>query len=229
MSAHHGPRYRDAHVGGCIEATIASAADGSVRITSTEALRWFPERLTDSLAQWAADAPDRTFVAKRRSGGEWERIGYAQMLQRARAIGQALLDRKLSVERPVAILSDNDLDHLSLALGAMWVGVPFAPISPAYSLVSQDFGKLRHILGTLTPGLVFATSPAFAKAIAAVVPADTEVVLVTVTWKGARSRPSARCWPLRPRRPWTPRSRPRARTPSPSSCSPAAAPRRPRA
>jgi feruloyl-CoA synthase len=178
------PKYRDAHVGGCIEATVAPAADGSVRITSTEALRWFPERLTDCLSQWATEAPERTFVAKRQQGGDWQRVSYAQMLQRARAIGQALLDRGLSAERPVAILSDNDLDHLSLALGAMWVGVPFAPISPAYSLVSQDFGKLRHIVGTLTPGLVFATSPAFAKAIAAVVPAETEVVLVTGELQG---------------------------------------------
>ncbi|EHR72728.1 acyl-CoA synthetase (AMP-forming)/AMP-acid ligase II [Burkholderiales bacterium JOSHI_001] len=184
-----GARYRDAHVGGCIEAAVTTAADGTVRITSTEALRWFPERLTDCLSQWAADAPERSFVAKRHQGGEWQRISYAQMLQRARAIGQALLDRGLSADRPVAILSDNDLDHLSLALGAMWVGLPFAPISPAYSLVSQDFGKLRHILGTLTPGLVFAISPAFAKAIAAVVPADTEVVLVTGELEGRAVTP----------------------------------------
>ena len=62
-------------------------------------------------------------------------------------------------------------------IGAMLAGVPFAPVSPAYSLISQDYGKLRHILDTLTPGLVFASGPQYAKAIAAVVPAQTEVVL----------------------------------------------------
>ena len=69
------------------------------------------------------------------------------MLEHARAIAQALLDLGLSAERPVAILSDNDLEHLLTGLGAMLAGVPFAPVSVAYSTVSQDFGKLRHILG----------------------------------------------------------------------------------
>ncbi len=84
------------------------------------------------------------------------------MLQRARAVGQALVDRGLMPERPVAILSDNDLEHLTLAMGAMWAGVPYMPVSPAYSLLSQDFGKLRSDPRTTTPGLVFASGPAYA-------------------------------------------------------------------
>ncbi|HSI60331.1 MAG TPA: AMP-binding protein, partial [Ideonella sp.] len=170
-------KYRQASVGGCVEATLETRPDGSQLLRSTEALRWFPERLTDALEQWAAEAPERTFVAKRHNGGDWRRISYAQMLQRAQAVGQALVDRGLSAQRPVAILSDNDLEHLTLAMGALWAGVPYVPVSPAYSLLSQDHGKLRHILGTVTPGLVFASSPAYAKAIAAVVGADVEVVL----------------------------------------------------
>ena len=109
----------------------------------------------------------------RADGGDWRRVSYGEALRGARAIAQALLDRGLSAERPVAILSDNDIEHLLLALGAMLAGVPFAPVSPAYSLVSQDYGKLRHILGMLTPGLVFASGPQYGKAIAAVVPAET--------------------------------------------------------
>jgi len=170
-------RYREASVGGCVDATLETRTDGTQILRSTEALRWFPERLTDALEQWAAEAPERTFVAKRHQGGDWRRISYAQMLQRAQAVGQALVDLKLSVDRPVALLSDNDLDFLTLSFGALWAGVPYVPVSPAYSLLSQDFGKLRHILATVTPGLVFASSPAYAKAIAAVVPAETPVVL----------------------------------------------------
>jgi feruloyl-CoA synthase len=79
------------------------------------------------------------------------------MLASARSVGQALLRPGAVAERPLAILSSNDLEHLTLALAAMWAGVPYAPMSTAYSLVSQDYGKLRHILGTLTPGLVFAS------------------------------------------------------------------------
>ena len=173
-----GAKYRQASVGGCLEASVEQRADGSTLIRSAEALRWYPDRLTDCLLQWAQEAPDRCFVAQReRGGGDWQRISYAQMLQRAQAVGQALLDLGLSADRPLAILSDNDLEHLTLAMAAMWAGVPYVPVSPAYSLISQDFGKLRHILDTVTPGLVFASGAAYAKAIAAVVPADVPVVL----------------------------------------------------
>ena len=72
-------------------------------------------------------------------GGDWRRVSYAEALRAARSIAQALLDRGLSVERPVAILSDNDIEHLLLGLGAMLAGVPFAPVSSAYSLLCFMF------------------------------------------------------------------------------------------
>ena len=170
-------RYRDARVGACLDAQYARAPDGVERLRSTTALDPYPERFTDRLEHWAGADPQRTLVARRVGGGDWRRIGYAQMLGRARAIGQALVDRGLSAERPVAILSGNDLEHLSLALGAMWAGVPYVPVSPAYSLVSQDYGKLRHVLGSVTPGMVFASGADYATAIRAVVDPDVEVVL----------------------------------------------------
>ena len=184
-------KYRDAAVGGCVSATAERRPDGTLILRSTEPLRWFPDRLTDALEQWAAEAPDRTLAARRGPDGQWIRISYAQMLQRAQAVGQALLDLGLSVDRPLAILSENDLEHLTLALGAMWAGVPFAPVSSAYSLVSQDYGKLRHILGVVTPGLVFASDDRFAKAIAAVLPADVPVVLTEGAAEAAVDGPLA--------------------------------------
>ena len=170
-------RYRALPLGGSLEAVLTKRDDGSTLVVSREALQPYPKRLTDRFLHWAEAAPDRTLVAKRVKGGDWRRVSYAEALQSARSIAQALLDHGVSVERPVAILSDNDIEHLLVALGAMLAGVPYAPVSPAYSLISQDYGKLRHILGQLTPGLVFASGPAFAKAIAAVVPTDTPVVL----------------------------------------------------
>jgi feruloyl-CoA synthase len=179
------PRYRDVALGGSLAAQFTHRADGSTLVRSTEALGPYPERITDRLLHWAAVAPDRTLVAKRVGGGDWRRISYAEALQNARAIAQALLDLGLSAERPVVILSDNDIEHLLLALGALLAGVPFAPVSPAYSLVSQDYGKLRHIVGLLTPGLVFASSGgAYGRAIAATVPAETPVVLTEGTIDG---------------------------------------------
>jgi len=126
-------------------------------LRSREALGDFPERLTDRLVSGAAKHPERWLIARRGADGEWIGISYAEMLARARSIGQALLDRGLSQSRPIAILSGNDLEHFQLALGAMFAGVPFAPISPAYSIVSTDYGKLRHTLGLLQPGLVYAS------------------------------------------------------------------------
>ena len=172
-------RYRAVRVGGCLDATLDTRADGAQVLRSTESLADHPGRITDRLLHWATVAPQRTFVARRApGGGGWLRITYADMLQRARAVGQALVDRGLSAERPVVILSDNDLEHLTLTMGALLAGVPTAPVSAAYSLVAHDYAKLRHILAKLQPGLVFAShGEPFARAIDACVAADVEVVV----------------------------------------------------
>jgi feruloyl-CoA synthase len=172
------PRYRDLPLGGSLEARFEARADGTTRVVSAEPLRDYPQRLTDRLLHWAERSPEHALVAKRQRGGEWRRVSYADAVAQARSIAQALLDLGLSKDRPVAILSDNDIEHLLLALGAMFAGVPYAPVSPAYSTLSQDFGKLRHILGVLTPGLVFASSATvYGRAISAAVAADATVLL----------------------------------------------------
>ncbi|MBC7734180.1 MAG: feruloyl-CoA synthase [Bacteriovorax sp.] len=179
------PRYRDVPLGGSLSANFTPQADGVTLATSTEPLRPCAPRLTDRLLHWAAAAPGHTLAAKRHQGGEWRRISYAQALHSARCIAQALIDMKLSADRPVVVLSDNDLEQLLLGLGAMLAGVPFAPVSVACSTVSQDYGKLKHILGALTPGLVFASSAsAYGRAIVATVPADVAVVLTSGKLEG---------------------------------------------
>jgi feruloyl-CoA synthase len=151
---------------------------GIMRARSPHPLGTYPVRLTERLEHWAKRAPERTFLAKRDAQGKWQRLTYAQTLQRVCRIGQALLERGLSAERPLAILSGNDLEHALLALAAQHVGVAYAPIAPAYSLVSQDFGKLRAIIDLITPGLVFAGSgSAYAAAIGAAVPPATELAV----------------------------------------------------
>jgi feruloyl-CoA synthase len=184
-------RHREARVGGCLAVHVETRPDGTQVLRSTEALEPHPERLSERLEHWAREVPDRTFIAQRGADGQWQRISYAQMFERAQRVGQALLQRGLSVERPLAILSENDLEHLTLAMGAMWVGIPYAPISSAYSLVSGDFAKLRHILATITPGLVFANGPAFARAITTVVAPDVEVVLTEGAVEGRGTTPFA--------------------------------------
>ena len=156
---------------------VKKTAGGGYALRSPVPLGDYPTRLTDRLLQWADEAPDRTFIAKRVAGGPWRRIGYAQALSHARRIGQALLERGLSAERPLMILSENDLEHALLALGALHAGVPFLAVSPAYSLISQDYGKLRYAVDLMTPGLVFASDATrYGKAIAAAIPAATGLV-----------------------------------------------------
>lgn len=170
---------------GRAETELSRLADGTILMRSPEPLGPYPEKLTERLVHWARVAPARSFVAQRDAAGAWRRISYAQMLQLVRSVGQALLDRGLSAERPVAILSDNDIEHLVLALAAQHVGIPSAAISPAYSLVSSDHGKLRHVLNLLRPGLVFAADgDRFAKAITATVPAEVEIVTAGGTIAG---------------------------------------------
>jgi feruloyl-CoA synthase len=163
---------------GPAEVAVVRRDDGAIFLRSPHVLGPYPANLTERLVRWARETPERILAAQRDRQGGWRKLSYGEAYARVRPIAQALLERGLSVERPVAILSENDLEHLLLLLAAMHVGVPCAPVSPAYSLVSTDHAKLRYVLGLVTPGLVFAADGArFASAIAAALPARTEVVL----------------------------------------------------
>jgi feruloyl-CoA synthase len=152
--------------------------DGVWHVDAVTPLAPFPARFTDRLVSGAKEHPERTLVARRGPDGEWIRLSYADVLQSARRIGQALLNRGLSEERPLVILSGNDLEHFQLALGAMYAGIPYSPLSPAYSLVATDPAKLRDLIEQLTPGAVFACDgTVFGRAIDAVLPADAELIV----------------------------------------------------
>ncbi len=153
-------------------------ADGTIYLRATDALPAYPDKLTERLEYWAEHAPDRVLFAQRDADGGWRSVTYADALTRVRAIGEALLRRNLSADRPIVILSGNDIEHALLGLAANMIGVPYAPISPAYSLVSSDLAKLRYIFALLTPGLVFANDGAlFRRAIEQVAAPDLEVVV----------------------------------------------------
>ncbi len=163
---------------GAPDAVVERRADGTIHIRPAAPLGPHHNNLSEPLRKWAAATPDRIFLAQRGADEQWRKLTYAEVLDRVERIGAALLRRGLSSERPIAILSGNDIEHALIALAAMHVGIPYAPVSAAYSLMSSDFGKLRTALNLLTPGLIFASDGgAFGRAIAAAVPADAELVV----------------------------------------------------
>ena len=177
------PKFRDFTFG--VTRAVKTERDGAIYLRSENGLEDYPERMTDRLVHWAQERPQQTWMARRGPDGQWIHITYAQAWTQAQSIGQALLDFGLTVDRPLAILSENSLEHALLALGAMTVGIPFCSVSAAYSLMSQDFGKLRHVLDTITPGLVYASDwSRFGKAIDATVAADIPVVTNEIAIRG---------------------------------------------
>jgi feruloyl-CoA synthase len=165
---------------------LEKRAEGTMLLRSPQKLGSYARCVTEWLVQWSDRAPDRVFLAERTSSDSWRKITYREAYGAVRRVGQALLDRGLSEERPVALLSDNSVDHALLALGAMHVGIPVAPVSPAYSLMSKDFGKLKHIFELIAPGLVYASDPQkFAPALAAVGAKSTPVAELLETNPGS--------------------------------------------
>ena len=186
------PKYRPLSFG-VNRVQLRQGAAGVQYLQAEQELLDYPQRMTDRLQHWAQVAPERTFMARRQklsdgSLGDWRHVSYAQAWASARGIAQGLINRGLSAERPVVILSENSLEHALLALGCMLAGVPFVPTSPPYSLVSQDFEKLRHVLATVLPGLVFAAdAERYGKAILATVGSDVEVMLNSGQLEGRAS------------------------------------------
>lgn len=183
MSFDQSPQYRPL-IFGVTRVKLRDGAPGTHYLQADQPLLPYPERMTDRLQHWAQTVPTRSFMARRvrqpdGSLGDWKHVSYGEAWQTARRIAQAILDRGLSVERPVVILSENSLEHALLSLGCLIAGVPFVQTSPAYSLISTDYDKLRHVINTVTPGMLFASDAArYGKALQAVATPEMELVLV---------------------------------------------------
>ncbi len=165
---------------GATAVSVDRRADGTLLVRSAMELVPHPDKITLCLERWARERPDHLFLAQRTADGGWRELTYADTLAQVRRIAQALIDRGLSPDRGIAILSGNDIEHALLGLAAQYAGIPYAPVSTAYSLVSSDYAKLRHVLGLVTPGLVFAADGVrFERALRAAVPAGVEIVTTT--------------------------------------------------
>ncbi|MEO8242690.1 MAG: feruloyl-CoA synthase [bacterium] len=151
-------------------------ADGSWLLWQEEPLGPYPRCLSDRILHWAAQVPERTWMAERDATGGWRRVSYGQLGGLLGRVGSFLIGLGLSVERPLMILSGNSIEHAVLALGAQHVGIPSAAVAPAYALIG-DATKLAAVAGQVTPGAVFAGDlDKFGPAIARVFGPDVTVI-----------------------------------------------------
>ena len=163
--------------------------DGTILLRSAVALDPHPLRMTERLLYWAELAPERLFMAQRDAGGGWQTLSYAQTRDAVLSVAQALLDRGLGADTPIVVLSENSIEHGVLTLAAQHIGVPLAPLSPAYALRSVDFAKLRACLDLLRPALILVSDGQKYEAALEAVAGSAEVVVSGV---------APRRWPATP-------------------------------
>jgi feruloyl-CoA synthase len=158
------------------ETILETGPDGTLYAQSPVPLGPYPRKITERLEHWAGHAPDRTFLARRDAVGAWQHLTYGDALRRTRALAQALIDRRLSPDRPLVILSGNGLEHALMGLAAMYAGVLYAPLAPAYALLAREYTTLRALWHSLRPGLVFAAEGGLFERALSQVSGDTEIV-----------------------------------------------------
>src|ERR1700730_15411751 len=163
--------------------------DGVIVLKSRIPLQPYEKHITASLAKWAKDAPDRVWLAQRTGAGrQWRKLSYGEAKRSVDAVTQALLDLKLDPGSPVAILSGNSIEHALMTQAAMQAGFPAAPVSPAYSLMSHDHGKLRYLFDLIKPAVVMVQDgPAFEKALKALPLEGVAVIHVARPCEGIKS------------------------------------------
>lgn len=149
---------------------IVTRDDGTILMQQIDPLPDHLPTLADYLDKWADATPDHPWIARREKDGDWRKITYGEAREAARRIGASLLQMGLGPDRPLLILSGNSLEHGLLGAACFYVGIPYAPVSPAYSLVSKDHAKLKDIAALLQPAAVYADDgDAFAPAISSIV------------------------------------------------------------
>jgi feruloyl-CoA synthase len=158
---------------------VERRADGAMILRSPQRLEPYPNQLAFYLRRWAGEKPRALFLAERTADGTCRRADYSEMLGAVEALGQALIDRRLSADRPLMVLSENSIDLATMMLAGLYVGVPVVPVSPAYSLMSGDFGRLRKIVELTRPGMIYAREGALYGRALSSLPIEDAVIVVS--------------------------------------------------
>ncbi|HBH88260.1 MAG TPA: feruloyl-CoA synthase, partial [Hyphomonadaceae bacterium] len=133
--------------------------DGSIILENGQPLRPYSPHMLAPLVYWAANDPDRLWLAQRdpveleKDG--WQRLTYGEALTRIRRLAQGLLNNGAGTDAPLLILSRNSIEHALIMYAAMWAGSPVVPVTPAYALLSQDFARLNYVDGLTSPKFIY--------------------------------------------------------------------------
>ena len=127
--------------------------DNTWLMRSVDPLADYDHRVGAWLDFWAQESPERIFIVEQTNRGE-RVVRYSEARDAALALAEGMLDCGLGPDRPLAILAANGIDHALVMLAALYVGLPIAPIAPAYALQTTDYIKLSYAFRLLTPGMV---------------------------------------------------------------------------
>jgi feruloyl-CoA synthase len=179
---------------------VERRGDGTIVLQSNHKLKPYEKHVPAFLARWAAEVPDRIWLAQRRGPDrDWLKLGYAEAKKQVDAVTQALIDRRFGPDKPVMILSSNSIEFALLTMAAMQARAPVAPVSPAYSVMSQDHAKLRYVFDLIKPGLVFVQNgEIYARALAALDLSSVLLVHVDKAPPGMQSLPWSELVATRP-------------------------------
>jgi len=138
------------------DVSVEKRSDGTILLQSNHKLKAYERHIPALLAKWAAEAPDRIWLAQRKGPSrDWVKVTYGEARKQVDAVTQALLDRGFGPDKAVMILSSNSIEFALLTMAAMQARAPVAPVSPAYSVMSRDHAKLKYVFDLIRPGMVF--------------------------------------------------------------------------
>ncbi|MAK59384.1 MAG: feruloyl-CoA synthase [Ponticaulis sp.] len=133
--------------------------DGSILLENGQPLRPPHPHMLAPLVYWAANDPERIWLAQRdpvapeKDG--WIELTYGDALERVRGLTKGLLELGAGPDAPLMILSRNAIEHALIMYAAMWAGSPVVPVTPAYALLSQDFERLNYVDRLTEPKFIY--------------------------------------------------------------------------
>lgn len=152
------PRYREANLSRS-EISWATQADGTMRMRALD-----PPLDSDELGfssfvpRWAETRGTETAFGERDGPNSWRTINWLDFHEQMISVAAGLIEMGLSSSRPLMILSGNSIEQALLVMAAEYVGIPTAPVSPGYSLLSRSYERLLEVYELVEPAAVFVQS-----------------------------------------------------------------------